>query len=155
MSSVQYIKSKLDDQSFLFIEPEVIKRIQNYKQMKLKSREAGGILIGAYRGDHIHITSLTIPGQLDKQTRTSFHRRSPHHQGSALKSWINSKRVSTWIGEWHTHPEDYPMPSIIDIESWSQDLPSRTMVLLIQGRCDYWLGLRKGAVITRLVISNL
>lgn len=147
---MQYVKSKLKGQGFLLIEPGVIKKIKGYRQTKIRNKEAGGILIGAYRGDHVHITSLTVPGQLDKRTRTSFHRRSPHHQVSALKSWLNSKRINTWVGEWHTHPEDYPVPSIIDIESWSQDLPNRTMVLLIQGRCDYWLGFRKGGIITKL-----
>jgi len=149
------VKSKLDNRGFLLIDPEVIERIQGYKQMNLKNREAGGILIGAYRGDHIHVTSLTTPGEADKRTRISFHRQSSHHQKAALKAWVNSKKVNTWVGEWHTHPEDDPVPSTVDMESWRHALPNRPMALLIQGRCNYWLGLREKGVITKLEAASL
>lgn len=139
---MQQMKVKLKDQGYLLIESDVIEVIEGYQQLNPQDKEAGGILIGMYRGDHIHITSLTTPSRFfDKRTRTSFHRRSPCHQAFAIKSWLNSDKTNTWIGEWHTHPEDYPTPSNIDIKSWYQNLPSRQMILLIQGRCSNWLGL--------------
>ncbi|OXH94269.1 hypothetical protein CA830_02660 [Burkholderia multivorans] len=33
-------------------------------------------------------------------------------------------RHNWYIGEWHTHPETVPSPSLVDINQWSQ-LPSR------------------------------
>lgn len=33
------------------------------------------------------------------------------------KEYISSNHTRVYMGEWHTHPEKFPRPSIVDIES--------------------------------------
>lgn len=131
-------------------ESEIFKQVNDYRQMKRKDNESGGILIGEYRDDHLRITGLTKPGFLDIQNRCFFDRKSPHHQSDAFQCWVKSNHTQTWIGEWHTHPEDHPQPSSIDIGNWKEKLPNRHMVLLIQGRVSRWCGLWTGVELVKL-----
>ncbi|WP_157234604.1 Mov34/MPN/PAD-1 family protein [Teredinibacter turnerae] len=133
--------AKLPSGGILLIEEHAMLIIDSFKQNTLKDTESAGILIGEYRGKHIRVVDATKPSLLDRSTRVSFDRRSPHHQRAALSAWRTSGKIQTWIGEWHTHPENHPTPSQKDINCWKESLPSRPMVLLIQGRASYWLGI--------------
>ncbi|MCW8929634.1 MAG: Mov34/MPN/PAD-1 family protein [Gammaproteobacteria bacterium] len=125
--------------------------IESLKQISTLDTESAGVLIGEYRGNHhIRVVGATRPGQIDRSTRFSFDRRSPHHQNSVLSAWHSSGKIQTWVGEWHTHPEDYPIPSSIDIHEWEKTLPARPMVLLIQGRKSHWLGISIRSVVTSI-----
>jgi integrative and conjugative element protein (TIGR02256 family) len=86
--------------------------------------EAGGILLGHRRGNHFEITHVTEPVLTDHRTRVSFVRENHGHQEKAVDLWKSSHGTIGYIGEWHTHPENVPSPSLVDINQWSQ-LPSR------------------------------
>jgi integrative and conjugative element protein (TIGR02256 family) len=48
-----------------------------------------------------------------------------------------------YVGEWHTHPEDVPAPSTIDLQEWSIVMkrnPGKPMIFLIVGRKEEWFG---------------
>ena len=141
---MQQVTLELPQKRLLLIESQVIESIYEFQQLDHSSKESGGILIGEYRGEHLRIVHLTKPGFLDTRQRFRFYRLSPHHQIYAYKCWIKSHHVQTWIGEWHTHPEDHPTPSFIDIENWNRKLPERLMILIIQGRISRWYGFWDG-----------
>jgi integrative and conjugative element protein (TIGR02256 family) len=134
------IEILIPDTGFLLIESKVIKSIFEYRQIGIKDAEAGGILVGEYRSPHIRISEMTAPQVDDVRTRTGFHRKSRFHDQFAKACWDNTQGCQTWLGEWHTHPEAYPHPSTIDVTNWVKYLPSRPMILLIQGYESCWVG---------------
>ncbi|MEZ0186066.1 MAG: Mov34/MPN/PAD-1 family protein [Candidatus Reddybacter sp.] len=117
---------------FLLVGARVRDVLWQYRQDGQK-QEAGGVLLGSYRGDHIDVIDATLPGLNDYRSRTGFVRRDQSHQNIAEKHWIQSGGAITYIGEWHTHPEALPIPSVIDVREWKNKLPRRGMVLCIQG----------------------
>ena len=89
------------------------------EQAKCQSRsESGGILVGAYRGPHLEISSFTAPGPKDLRQPYSFVKQDTSHQRSATKVWKRSGGKDTYVGEWHTHPFGSPEPSMIDKQGW-------------------------------------
>jgi integrative and conjugative element protein (TIGR02256 family) len=88
--------------------------------------EAGGILIGSYRGPHIEISDCTTPLSGDIRKPYLFDRRDPGHQAAALRAWRASGKTATFIGEWHTHPQDDPAPSGIDLRTGGQSSQERS-----------------------------
>lgn len=80
--------------------------------------EAGGILLGVYRGNDIEVLGRTLPGPEDTRTRFSFVRQDISHQVAASEAWKISGRTQTFVGEWHTHPMGGLAPSSVDITNW-------------------------------------
>lgn len=134
----------------ILIESGVLSAPKKYRQYKLKDNEAGGIFVGEYRGEDLIIVSSTSPGLLDKRSRNRFKRRSPHHNTVAISAWWASKRIQTFTGDWHTHPEDHPTPSGLDISEWQKKMPKRFMLLVIIGRVSSWYGLWDGKEILQV-----
>ncbi|WP_052380294.1 MULTISPECIES: Mov34/MPN/PAD-1 family protein [unclassified Pseudoalteromonas] len=134
----------------ILIEKGVLNAPQEYRQKKSKDTEAGGILIGEYRGEDLRIVSATLPGILDKRSRIRFKRRSPHHNTAAISAWSASKHIQTFTGDWHTHPEDHPTPSGLDLSEWQKKMPKRPMLLMIIGRVSSWYGLWDGKTIVKV-----
>ncbi|MCP2223558.1 MULTISPECIES: Mov34/MPN/PAD-1 family protein [Bradyrhizobium] len=85
-------------------------------------REAGGILLGHYRGPHVEVLRCTTPMPEDRRTRFGFVRQDKGHQEIATKEWFKSGGSVNFVGEWHTHPERHPTPSWIDRRTWRKQL---------------------------------
>jgi len=135
------LTTRLAENAFLVVDTEVLKVLEYYRQLNPNDKEAGGILIGSYRNRHIHVVKATTPGIRDTRSRYGFHRRSLKHQTIALSAWLGSSSTLTFIGEWHTHPEDYPAPSRIDIDEWKKHAQKQPLIMIIEGRVDRWLGI--------------
>lgn len=105
--------------------------------------ERGGILLGSRRGGHLHVEAATVPSRWDKATMFAFHRGTAGHQAAALRRWKSSQNTSDWLGEWHSHPEQSPNPSSIDLRCWSSIVQhhGRPMAFVIFGYTDVWVGL--------------
>lgn len=124
---------------------DVVKRLYQYRQLHPASTEAGGILIGERRGRHIVITDISEPGLGDIRSRNQFTRKGEHHRHKANESFRTSGGYQDYVGEWHTHPEDHPHPSCLDMKSWRTGLSaSQPMVMLIIGRLSVWAGQKEG-----------
>jgi integrative and conjugative element protein (TIGR02256 family) len=76
--------------------------------------EAGGVLLGLRRDPHIEVVSATLPSEGDERRRYRFCRASKGHQRAASRAWKDSGKLIDYVGEWHTHPEDWPSPSRLD-----------------------------------------
>lgn len=133
-----------EDGTRVLVELGALSPTLKYRQFETSSKEAGGILIGEYRGGDLRILSVTEPGELDQRLRCRFGRRSTHHQDAANKAWLESGFIQTHVGDWHTHPQDYPQPSTLDYSEWRKKLPQRSMLLVILGRKENWYGLWNG-----------
>ncbi|EOX4177076.1 Mov34/MPN/PAD-1 family protein [Vibrio cholerae] len=131
--------------SRILIEEYALSSVQKFRQLKPSDPEAGGILIGEYRGDDLRIVAVTLPGKRDLRSRCNFGRRSHHHQKQAYNSWLCSNHTQSHVGDWHTHPQDYPTPSALDYQEWKKKLPHRPALLIIFGRRSDWYGFWDGS----------
>lgn len=134
---------EISNSGYLYIEQVVIDTISSFKQIPIKSDEAGGLLIGHFKPPHLHITNLTTPMPKDKASRTQYCREDPGHV-KRLKSLYNlSSGKLNLIGEWHTHPERTPTPSSIDLNQWrklQKKWPGQVTIFLILGTTGFWVG---------------
>lgn len=118
--------------------PNVMTLIHEYVQRNVSDPESGGILLGTVHGPHTQVVHATPPFPTDRRTRCSFDRGSEGHTEVADQLWRESSGIIRYIGEWHTHPEDYPSPSGIDLREWKISAAKRTdgrpVIGLIVGR---------------------
>ncbi|HIH2748583.1 Mov34/MPN/PAD-1 family protein [Burkholderia aenigmatica] len=112
-----------DKQVLVLLSDAVIATFLAHRQDRHQP-EAGGILLGRRRGRHFEVVHATEPAANDRRTRVSFIRESYGHQEQAVELWERSLGEIGYVGEWHTHPEATPCPSLVDIDQWSQ-LPTR------------------------------
>lgn len=108
-------KYKISEKSILIIEDKAIDKMMKYCQ-KPGMKESGGILLGKVKSDfsQIEITDVSEPSCYDKRGRFYFVRNKEKAQKIIDRSWEKSNGIINYIGEWHTHPEPFPIPSIID-----------------------------------------
>lgn len=132
----------------LRISNELIKELQKFQQLKSNAKESGGLLIGKHlsSGGVMLVDEFTPPQQSDKQGRNSFY-RSAAHNSVVQKVWSDSGHRSTYVGLWHTHPEDVPSYSLTDKKDWLNSLGSSQydgghLIFLIVGitHISCWLG---------------
>jgi integrative and conjugative element protein (TIGR02256 family) len=115
----------------------VLAVFQNYVQGDLDC-EAGGILIGSLHGPNIAVVGATAPTWLDRRFRVLFERMPFGHNLIAQVRWKASGGKVRYLGEWHTHPENFPSPSSIDRTEWNvlsrKRADGRPMLAVIVGR---------------------
>ena len=129
------------DESLVVISIGVANVLISYRQLSDSSSESAGVLIGERRGVHIVIKTVSEPSPWDIRSRFRVDRVSKHHQKAVDNAFKKSDGEWHYLGEWHTHPEDVPKPSMIDYSSWNKNLKSLdSLILIIVGRTDFWVG---------------
>lgn len=125
--------------SLLVIMPSVVNKLLSYRQIDSLKNESAGVLIGERRESHIVVREISEPGEGDIRRRCFVDRRGLQHQAAVDEAFARSSGTLQYLGEWHTHPEDQPTPSTIDLGTWRRNLAAQEpMVLLIIGRKDIW-----------------
>jgi integrative and conjugative element protein (TIGR02256 family) len=141
----------LSDGGKLEISSHALSRMLAFVQDTRRKPEAGGVLIGRYIRDSrdIVIDEVTVPMVGDRSLRFNFWRARKRHQQALDQAWLLSGGTSTYLGEWHTHPEDIPEPSDTDIKNWQSRLKqdifsSDTLFFIIIGIANLriWSGCR-------------
>lgn len=114
-------KSPRNDRRVKITSP-VMAIFRKYIQGGNNSNEAGGILIGrlVLESSDIVIDKASVPQKKDRRNRFLFFRHFLGHQRIINKIWKQSKGTLNYLGEWHTHPQDIPIPSSVDVKSWAQ-----------------------------------
>lgn len=145
---------------------EVLEKMFHYIQNDNIKPEAGGILIGHDLEDNnFSITDISIPSVYDKSSRFNFTRSKKNAQLILNKFFKESNGKKIYLGEWHTHPEDYPTPSPIDnksiLERIQRDvLNSEIIFMIIVGRKGLYItyvemnGIKTEKIINFEEISN-
>lgn len=127
----------VNSDGLVYFAPAVIKVFERYIQGE-QDMEAGGILLGHVRGIHVEVLEVTVPTPKDQRLKYFFERLLHGHQRIAEKRWRDSNRLIRYLGEWHTHPEDFPIPSGLDISEWQRlakgRRDGRPMLAAIVGR---------------------
>lgn len=100
--------------------------------------ESGGVLLGTVHEGGLLVTVATTPTRLDRQLRYLFERLPFGHRAVAKRQWRQSAGITRYIGEWHTHPQDIPVPSGIDLDEWrklaKKRADKRPLLAVIVGR---------------------
>jgi len=127
---------------FILLSGNVLEVLLTFRQNTPYTPEAGGVLLGKRRGKHLEITDLTTPYPRDIRKRKYFDRKDYRHARYAHKQWNANNRMIGYVGEWHTHPERWPHPSMLDIKEWLKLSRPYTdeLVFLIIGVHDIWAG---------------
>ncbi|MHC5203120.1 Mov34/MPN/PAD-1 family protein [Pseudomonas chlororaphis] len=126
-------KSLIEQNSkrLVLVSEAVMALISSYRQSHPKDCEAGGILMGKRRGEHFEITFATAPQVKDIRSRCRFTRHPYGHQEIAESRFRSTNGEENYIGEWHTHPENHPTPSSIDIGDWKRLSKNHRVPLLV------------------------
>lgn len=136
----------------LVIMPAPLKGLLSHRQLRWFDSEAAGVLIGERRGPHLVVYEISEPGPGDIRRRCFVDRRGAHHQSNITEAFERSSGALQYLGEWHTHPEDYPSPSTTDQNSWKRHLASNNepVILLIIGRKKIWAAKKNNETIVPL-----
>ncbi|MDO9335664.1 MAG: Mov34/MPN/PAD-1 family protein [Caulobacter sp.] len=128
----------------LLVENSALDKIERAAGDSLFTVEAGGILLGSYKRRCIHVVDATTPQKCDSASRYSFSRDAAGHREIAQHAWQQSSGTTTYVGEWHSHPEQLPTPSTIDLDDWRRVMreQKRPMAFIIQGEAGRYLEIR-------------
>lgn len=78
--------------------------------------ETGGVFIGYWRKDGLDavITHVLGPGPAAVHTTDRFEPDTPYHVAEVARIYRESGHISTYLGDWHTHPESEARLSALD-----------------------------------------
>lgn len=132
---------------------EALARFSAYEQHGADDPEAGGVLIGEKRERGVTVTDATAPQPTDKGSRFRFNRREIGHQQLVDAAWNESGRSKSYLGEWHSHPEQHPNPSFVDRAGWAARSigTNGPIVVVIVGQSQLYVGMQEGTRLVRLV----
>lgn len=130
----------------LVISGDVLRHFSAHRQIRWWQREAGGQLFARFDGEQVLMTRATGPRPTDRRARRSYH---PDRLAEQREVDAFYREGLHFVGTWHTHPEDRPTPSAIDIDSISEAFrlshhALNGFVLAIVGRSQVPLGLYVG-----------
>lgn len=105
---------------------EVSNSFSRWRQLDARAVEAGGVLLGKYFPEHalVEVHIVTSPRASDERRRAFFRRQAELHQSVASAVHSGSSGRLGYVGGWHTHPEDDPTPSGLDIRDWRRAVRS-------------------------------
>jgi len=134
------------DNYTITLSAEVLKILDTYTQRRLSDPESGGVILGNVTTEYIQVQRLSVPTELDKCSRTRFERHRLSAQIIINYEHANSYGQVTYLGEWHTHPEDHPSPSGTDVKMIREQfthnkIHTKFLILLIQGHKSLFVGL--------------
>jgi len=134
-----------DKRTLLHFSAPTLEAFSQHVQASDDDCEAGGLLLGSVHGAHLLIEQATTPTAWDKRFRYLFERMPFGHETVALSRWMASQGTVRYLGEWHTHPENYPHPSGLDRSEWNRlsakRRDRRAMLAVIVGRMDLYIEL--------------
>jgi integrative and conjugative element protein (TIGR02256 family) len=109
---------KLPNSYFLEIEQHILARFRGSRQSKINPLESGGILMGKKIGEKFLIDFASTPGAGDKRKINRFIRNKKRAQEiiNREREKTNNRRI--YLGEWHTHFEENPTPTNLDLREW-------------------------------------
>lgn len=126
----------VDTSQALSIARTALRHVRRHRQSTPWATEAGGQLFGTLDAAHICVTEASGPYAGDERSRYRY-RSNPAAAQRAIED--RHKRGLLYVGEWHTHAEDYPSASGLDDDAMrrliaSSQLNSNALLMMIVGR---------------------
>ncbi|GAA3916912.1 hypothetical protein GO495_19865 [Chitinophaga oryziterrae] len=152
MKAEQY---KVDDYIF-HISDTVLDIMKSFIQDAKWKPESGGILLGQVKDKQVYVQKASVPCLFDRGSRYAFHRDKAAAQIIVNYEFVNSSRTVTYLGEWHTHPEEYPNPSPQDLRMINGqhalgELHIPFLIMAIQGISGRYVGMYKNNHLSKAV----
>lgn len=125
-----------DRRRLVVLSDEVTQVLVRYRQRFPWQTEAGGILLGRRRGNHVEVVQATEPTRLDRRSTYFWERQASGHAQAAIRAWRLAAGTVDYVGEWHTHPQRVPTPSSLDRREWhslAQARPKTPLVAVVVG----------------------
>ena len=118
---------------------QILEEIYSQIQKNDYDPEKGGIIVGRenLNNENIILENISKPLKNDICTRTRYTRKDEGHLKYFEKLYNENNGVYAYWGEWHTHPEDIPHYSIIDLKNWKRigkEDPKGVQYHIIAGR---------------------
>lgn len=134
----------------------VLEHMHRYRQTRCWHREAGGLLFARFDGANVLVDAASGPGRQDRRGRFSYR-----PDRAAEQREIDGRHATGlhFVGTWHTHPEDRPSPSGVDLASMADIFTKsrhglNAFAMVIVGRCTTeegtYVGLWDGATMRTL-----
>jgi len=101
----------------LVLNERVLYRFKKFAQTGWWQREAGGQLFSKFDGNQVSVAEATGPRKTDRRGRTWYEPDKAAEQREIDERFPLGLH---FIGDWHTHPEDIPNPSQLDLRSISE-----------------------------------
>lgn len=147
------------DESFKISE-KVLSVLNQYRQVGRNDKEAGGVLLGRFiqNSNDVVVDLVTEPMERDERKKYFFKKCRDDHQRIVQAIWVESEGTCNYLGEWHTHPEPYPNPSLHDLKEWKKVLEhtvcdSNKLFFVIVGTMsiEVWVGFRPSLEIKKTI----
>ena len=125
-----------DTSQALSIARPALQHVRRHRQSTPWATEAGGQLFGTLNAAQVCVTEASGPYAGDERSRYRY-RSNPAAAQRAIED--RHKRGLLYLGEWHTHAEDYPSTSGLDDDAMrrlivSSQLNSNALLMMIVGR---------------------
>ena len=132
-----------DTSQALSIARLALQHVRRYRQSAPWATEAGGQLFGTLNAAKVCVIEASGPYAGDERSRYRY-RSNPAAAQRAVEE--RHKRGLLYLGEWHTHAEDYPSASGLDEDAMrrliaSSQLNSNALLMMIVGRARSEAGL--------------
>jgi integrative and conjugative element protein (TIGR02256 family) len=130
------------EQSLVLTDP-VVDHLRRHRQLRWYQGEAGGQLFAHFNSNRILVEEATGPRRTDRRTRTSY---VPDRRAEQVEILDRHARGLHYVGDWHTHPEQYSCPSSRDAWSIADCVAKSThqlngFVLVVVGQAEPPAGL--------------
>jgi hypothetical protein len=87
------------NQRLVYLHEQPLDVFRRYIQEGLDSKEAGGILLGHVRGEHLEIIEATEPSFCERRFKFLFERMPYFHYEHAMRRWKESQGLMRYVGE--------------------------------------------------------
>ena len=140
------------------IKESVVDCLRNYCQVE--GNEIGGILTGSIISEkRIRISNVSMPCSIKRfANRYKFVRDAAKANEFIKRDFEQSVHTRVYVGEWHTHPEENPSPSSVDIDSIvdiynRSDIVINGVFLIIVGLKSNYYGFCNGILMKKVNIT--
>jgi integrative and conjugative element protein (TIGR02256 family) len=142
-------------------ESDALKSFGRFRQRRLWQREGGGQLFARFDGVHSHVEVATTPSRKDSRSRFGFTPDRPTQRAQIREFY---ERGLHFVGDWHSHPEQSPEPSAVDLMSVRECFQQsrhdlKSLLLVIVGKRAWpdglWVGLVSRHAVRRLRVQSV
>lgn len=116
MSIVQ-LKYLSRDGTVVLFASEVLSHFEEHRQIGKIKTEVGGQLFARLIKNEVRISRVTGPNDTDKRGWCWFN-PDRKKQNTEIKKLFSMGLH--FVGDWHTHPQDHPAPSSLDLQSMEE-----------------------------------
>jgi integrative and conjugative element protein (TIGR02256 family) len=151
MQADDAVRYHLDCNLEIRIDEAVLEKLFSHRQCTYFHKEAGGQLFAVISKGVWNLVEATGPRRSDHRSRYSY---VPDRAAEQIEIDEQFVRGRHYVGDWHTHPQRRPRPSVSDISSIStvarqtqHELPGFLLMIVGTRKApgDIWVSLHDGA----------